>query len=193
MTESTYIALVRGINVGGKNKLLMADLRALVADLGWRDARTYIQSGNVVFSAAATPAVLADALESEIARVHSMSVAVIIRDAVRWKQYLKANPFLHLGEESSGLVMLALSKRQPNDAAADALRARATLGEEIRHVGDALWIHYPEGAGRSKLSPGLLDRVVGSPVTTRNWRTVLALERRCRPPPPSGGAGRRAT
>lgn len=63
----------------------------------------------------------------------------------------------------------------PRDDAVDGLRERAVNGERVRRVGDVLWIHYPGGAGRSKLSPGLLDRFVGSPVTTRNWRTVRKL------------------
>ena len=73
------------------------------------------------------------------------------------------------------LVMLALSREPPDPSTVDRLRERATAGERIERVGDALWIHYAGGAGRSKLAPGGLDRVVGSPVTTRNWRTVLKL------------------
>ena len=71
--------------------------------------------------------------------------------------------------------MLALCGAPPNEDAVDLLLHRAADGERITRVGDALWIHYAGGAGRSKLSPAILDRAAGSPVTTRNWRTVLKL------------------
>ena len=69
--------------------------------------------------------------------------------------------------------MLALAKAPPSSDAVQALQERAANGERVVRTGDALWIHYAGGAGRSKLSPALLDRLVGSPMTTRNWRTVL--------------------
>ena len=170
-----FLCLIRGINVGGHNRIPMAGLRTLCTDLGWTDVQTYIQSGNLFFRAGAAPAHLEAQLERGIERHFGVSAAVLVRSAAEWQAYLQANPFPESSRREPNLVMLALSREPPDPSTVDRLRERATAGERIERVGDALWIHYAGGAGRSKLAPGGLDRVVGSPVTTRNWRTVLKL------------------
>lgn len=175
MEPTTAIALLRGINVAGQNKIPMAELRALCAGLGWGAVRSYIQSGNLVFTSAAAPAELEAALEAAIAGRFGLSVPVIVRAAAGWPAYVRGNPFPDESQREPNLVMLALSKRPPLPGAAETLQARAANGERVAQVGDALWVHYAEGAGRSKLSPALFDRLAGSPVTARNWRTVLQI------------------
>jgi uncharacterized protein (DUF1697 family) len=172
----TFIALLRGINVGGHNKIPMAELRSLCVDLGWRDVQSYIQSGNLVFKADQVPAYLEAELEQAIDRRFGLSIPVIARAAAEWSAYMASNPYLDESAREPNLVMLALSKAPPTEDAAQKLQERAANGERIARVGDVLWIYFVEGAGRSKLSPSLLDRIVGSPVTMRNWRTVLALD-----------------
>lgn len=175
MPDTTRIALLRGINVTGQNKIPMADLRALCAELGWRDVQTYIQSGNVVFVAGAPAERLEAELEAGITRRFGLRIAVIVRDTAAWRAYLAANPFPEASRAEPNRVMLALSKAPPRPDAAAKLGERAAAGERIEQVGDALWVHYPGGAGTSKLSPTLFDRLAGSPVTARNWRTVQKL------------------
>jgi uncharacterized protein (DUF1697 family) len=175
MVLSTFVALLRGINVGGHNPVPMAELRSLCEPLGWQDVRSYIQSGNLVFQAEAAAAELEAEIEREIERHFGLVLPVIVRTAAQWRTYLGGNPFPEDSEREPNRVLLALSKAPPASDAADRLRGRAAGGEQIAQVGEALWIHYPGGAGRSKLTPGVLDRLVGSPVTTRNWRTVLQL------------------
>jgi uncharacterized protein (DUF1697 family) len=174
--RETFIALLRGINVGGHNKVPMAELRALGEELGWTGVRSYVQSGNLVFEAGAGLASLEAELERAIERTFDLSIHVIVRAAADWPAYVEGNPFPGASAKEPSLVMLALSKAPPKPGAVEALRERAADGERVERVGDALWIHYAGGSGRSKLSPALLDRLVGSPVTTRNWRTVLKLE-----------------
>lgn len=171
----TFIGLLRGINVGGHNKIPMSELRELCAELGWSGVQTYIQSGNLVFSAAAKPAALETELEQGIQKRFGLSIPIIIRAAADWQAYIKSNPFLKACREESHLVMLCLSQATPKADAAEGLRKRAAGGERIANVGDALWIHFAGGVARSKLSPAFLDRMVGSPVTARNWLTVLKL------------------
>lgn len=173
--EQRWIALLRGINVSGQNKIGMADLCALCADIGWHAVQHYIQSGNLVFTAAAAAPDLERALEHAITRRFGLNIPVIVRAAASWPAYVANNPFVAESEREPNLVMLALSRLPPKPDAADQLQERAANGERVQLVGDALWIHYAGGAGRSKLSPVLLDRLVGSPVTARNWRTVLHL------------------
>jgi len=175
MPPPTSIALLRGINVGGRTRIPMAELRALCAGLGWEDVRTYIQSGNVVFRAGAAAPALEEALERAVERRFGFPVPVIVRAAAEWPAYVEGNPFPEASGAEPNRVMLALSKAPPREEAVEGLRERAADGERIERVGDALWIHYAQGSGRSKLTPALLDRAAGSPVTTRNWRTVLQL------------------
>ncbi len=172
---SRFIALLRGINVGGRNKVPMSDLRSLCTDIGWSEVETYIQSGNVVFSSAAAPGLLEAEIERSIERRLGLSISVIVRSVSQWPAYIEGNPFPDASSTEPNLVMLALSKLPPRVDAVTLLRDRAVSGERVIQVGDALWILFSGGVAKSKLSPGLFDRLVGSPVTTRNWRTVLKL------------------
>jgi uncharacterized protein (DUF1697 family) len=169
------IALLRGINVGGHNRVPMPALRTLCEELGWGDVQTYIQSGNVVFRASTPLSDVAGMLEQAIVRRFQLTIPVIVRDAADWAAYIEGNPFPAASRDEPKLVMLALSKQEPAPGAAKLLQERASGDERIEQVGDALWIHYAAGVAGTKLSPGLLDRVVGSAVTTRNWRTVQKL------------------
>ena len=176
MPPARFVALLRGINVGGRNSIPMLELRSLCLNLRWADVHTYIQSGNVIFRAAAPAATLEGELEQAIERRFGLSVPVMVRAAADWTRYFGSNPFPEASASEPNLVMLALAKAPPKGGAVQGLQERATSGERIVQAGDALWIHYAGGAGRSKLSPAVLDRLVGSPVTTRNWRTVIKLK-----------------
>lgn len=171
-----FVALLRGINVSGRNRVPMADLRPLCETLGWSAVRTYIQSGNVVFEAKGEGASLEAALETAIQTRFGLAIPVIVRSAKQWPAYVSGNPFPQAAEAEPNRLMLCLSKVKPAGDCADMLQARAKDGEQVRLVGDAIYIHFPDGAGSSKLSPSLIDRLVGSPVTARNWRTMLTLQ-----------------
>lgn len=170
------IALLRAINVGGAAKLPMSQLRELCAELGWRDVRTYIQSGNVVFQADAAPAALEAALEEAVERRFGFSRPVLVRSAAQWGTYAAGSPFPAAEKDAANRLLLCLAKTEPPDGAEALLQDRAAAGEQVRRVGDALWVLYPEGVGTSKLTPNLFDRAAGSPVTARNWRTVTRLQ-----------------
>jgi uncharacterized protein (DUF1697 family) len=168
------VALLRAVNVGGR-KLPMAGLRALCAGLGWADVATYIQSGNVVFSSGMTPAEAEAALEAAVTRAYGYAAPAIVRSAGEWARLAAINPFPEVAATEPNRLMLLVSKAPPAAGAAEAIAARAAAGERVRQAGGALWFHYPEGAGTSKLTPSLIDRAVGSPGTARNWRTVRTL------------------
>ncbi len=170
-----YVALLRAVNVGGC-KLPMAELREVCAELGWDKVETYIQSGNVVFEASGRPASLEAALEKAVAKRFGFERPVIVRSARQWADYAKGSPFPEAEREEPNRLMLALSKNPPKADAPAVLEAKAAAGEQVKLKGDALWVHYPAGAGTSKLTPALFDKAAGSPVTQRNWRTVLKLQ-----------------
>lgn len=170
-----FIALLRGINVGGRNIIPMAELRSLCSDIGWNDVETYIQSGNIVFSSTRKSGDLERELEKGIEERFRISTPTIIRTGREWGSLMSGNPFPDASEHEPNLVMLALSKRKPAPEAVEALTTYAVNGERVIQVEGALWIHFPGGSGRSKLTPAVLDRLVASPVTLRNWRTVVRL------------------
>lgn len=166
---------MRGINVSGRHKVPMARLRTTCERVGCHDVRTYIQSGNVVCAAGVSAGTLEATLERAIEKDFGFAVPVIVRSGSRWDSYVEGNPFLDEARQEPGRVLLAASKRPPQSDAVSALRAYASPGERVEQNDDVVWIYYEGGIGRSKLSPAVLDRCVGSPVTARNWRTVLRL------------------
>lgn len=170
-----FVALLRGINVGGTRKVPMAGLRALAEELGWRDVATYIQSGNLVFTAAGKAPALEVRLEQALAKHFGFEVPTLVRSAREWEALVAANPLPEQAEADPAHLLLGLAKAKPRKEALAELRARAQGKERVELVGGALWLHYADGVARSKLSPAVLDRCVGSPVTARNWRTVLEL------------------
>lgn len=176
MNVGKFVALLRGINVTGTNKIPMADLRSHCAGLGWKEVRTYIQSGNVIFAAEESAPKLEALLEKEIEERFDLKIPVIVRSAGEWPKLVAGNPFAEAAEKELNRLMLLLSKKPPAKAAAEAIQERAKAGERVTRVGDSPWIHFPGGAGTSKLSPSLIDRLVGSPTTSRNYRTVLKLQ-----------------
>jgi uncharacterized protein (DUF1697 family) len=162
------VALLRAVNVGGR-KLPMAELRDLCADLGWSDVKTYVQSGNVIFSADGKPPALEKALEAEIEKRFGFNAPTFARTAREWAKYAQRNPFPEAAKSTPNLLLLYVSKTVRANGAEDAIQARAADGEVVKRAGDALWIYYPSGSGRSKLSPSLIDKAIGSPATSRNY------------------------
>lgn len=169
------IALLRAVNVGGR-KLPMAELRAMCGELGWEEVETYIQSGNLVFSAPGKAGEIERTLEEAIKERFGMDVPVMVRTASQWAGYIAANPFPRVAEDEPNRLQLLVSKQAPNSDAAEKLMERAQAGEAVKAAGGALWFHFPAGVGTSKLVPALIDKAAGSPSTSRNWRTVLKLQ-----------------
>jgi uncharacterized protein (DUF1697 family) len=178
--KGTFVALLRGINLSGQHKVPMAELRSACTKAGCEDVRTYIQSGNVVLSATAAPAQLESQLEGVIDRQFGFRVPVIVRSSAQWERYVEANPFPDESKSTPNWVVLALSKSPPASGAVPGLQERASKGERVVGAAGVLWIHYAAGIARSKLTPAVLDRLAGSAVTVRNWRTVLKLDQMIR-------------
>jgi uncharacterized protein (DUF1697 family) len=175
-----YLALLRGINVGGHNKVAMSDLRDLAAGLGHAEVATYIQSGNLVFSTAETdPAKLADALEREIAARLGLGPAVVVVSAAELAQVIADNPF---PAETNPRCLHAVFRRDavgPADIAAIAAAAQrareAGSHDDAAVVGRTLYLRTPDGLGRSDLAAQLLNSRAQSAGTARNWATVARL------------------
>ena len=167
-----YVALLRGINVGGHRKVPMAELRALAEEIGLGDPRTYVASGNLVFTCALGAPTLEKKIEKAIEERFGFDVDVIVRSARQWAGYRDGNPMRKESEAYPSKVMLTIGKRAATDAYFAALRKKAGPNERVERAGDAIWIWFGDGAGRSKMGTGPTTKEVW---TTRNWRTVEAL------------------
>lgn len=175
MAAKRYLALLRAVNVGGR-KVPMADLRKLAEGLGWNEVATYIQSGNLVFTAEGKPTELEAELETALKKQFGFEVPVIVRDQEQWDQCLAANPFHEAAETDARLLLLGVAKEPIRGQADEELKEIAGDVERVARDGEAFWIHFREGSARSRLTPKALDRAAGSPVTTRNWRTCMKLQ-----------------
>lgn len=165
---NTYIALLRGINVGGNKMIAMSALRETITGLGFNDVRTLLQSGNVVFRGArTTTAQLERMLETEF------DASVFVRTAAEWKEIIEANPFVAEVKRDPGHLLVMLLKDAPSKEDVKALRA-GIVGREIVDVaGRHAYFVYPDGVGRSKLTHALIEKKLGTRGTARNWNTVM--------------------
>jgi uncharacterized protein (DUF1697 family) len=167
---TSAVALLRGINVGGHRRVPMAELRALAEQIGLANPRTYVASGNLVFGTDKRAEDVAAELEQAIERRFGFAVGVIVRTGAEWQAYLHTNPFRAAAEEQPKWVWMFLSKQPPRNEAAVELAAAAPA-LRVEQTGDAIWVHFPEGVS-TKLLSIKWDRIIGSPATSRNWRTV---------------------
>ena len=170
---ATWVALLRGVNVGGKHRLPMADLRAALAELGFEDVATYVQSGNVVFrspkrSAAKLGEEVADTVES----LRGFRVPVLVLSAQALERAAAACPYAAAPDPTR--VQLAFLWSKPKRPDLEGLRALATKTEAFELDGDVLHLHAPDGIGRSKLA-AQVERKLGVEATVRNLRTVTKL------------------
>lgn len=171
---TTMIALLRGVNVGGHGKLSMDRLRQGVADLGYEDVRTYIQSGNVVFTTGRGGPPSAVQLERDLSAALGGPVSLVLRTAAELASVVEGNPYpaRHLAPATLHVTFLA---EAPAPERAAALEIPAGVDDELTLAGQDVYLHCPGGYGRTKLHNGFLERRLGVAATTRGWQTVLRL------------------
>jgi uncharacterized protein (DUF1697 family) len=170
---TAFVALLRGVNVGGACRLPMAALQDAFARAGAARVETLIQSGNVVCEACEGEAI-ADRAQREIQRAFGFSAPIVVRDADRWRALIAGNPFLARGADPDHLHLGCLSAA-PSAAALAQLDPRRSRPDEFVVVGSEIYLRLPNGVARSKLTNAWLDSRLGVVSTTRNWRTVTRL------------------
>lgn len=168
----TFIALLRGINIGG-NTLKMDRLRSLCSELGGANARTYVQSGNLVFDAGGSANQWAERLEKRLAGESRLPISVVVRAAAEFAAIRAGNPFLREPKIDIARLAVTFLQQTPSAKALAALRAMDIGSERFHVAGRELYLHCPEGFGNSKLY--MLDKVLGQKTTVRNWNTVVRL------------------
>jgi uncharacterized protein (DUF1697 family) len=169
-----HVALLRAVNVGGKNLVPMASLRALLEDLGFTRVRTLLQSGNAVFAGRAGPAV-EETLEKATRERLGVSTDLLVRSAAEWDEIRARNPFPEEARQDPGHLLVMCLKTAPPPGALEALRAAIVGRERVAVEGRQAYLVYPDGIGRSKLTVALVERKLGTRGTGRNWNTVEKL------------------
>jgi uncharacterized protein (DUF1697 family) len=169
-----FVALFSGINVGGNRIVKMADLRSFFEQLGFGDVATYVQSGNVVFrSAKGDEATLAKQLETAFDKKWGFHSRIMVRDLGWFERLVAENPYPEVASDPTKLHAYVL-EREPTADEVARLAEKCTGPERFEIKGDVLYLHAPEGLGKSVFA-NLISRTLKVPATARNWRTVLAL------------------
>ncbi len=169
------IALLRGINVGGRNRLPMKELAAIFLDAGCAHVQTYIQSGNVIFrSEPSLEKQIPSVISAEILNRFGYTVPTITRTAQELAEIVRVNPFANASVDSAKLHVVFLADR-PDTAAVELLDPHRSPGDEFAVLGSEVYLHCPDGFAGTRLSNSYFDSMLSTTSTTRNWRTTLKL------------------
>ena len=173
----THITLLRGINVGGNKKVAMADLRAFVEAIGFREARTLLQSGNLVFRSDGQrdDAALENFLDEQAAKHLGLSTKFLVRTAAEWSHVIVRNPFPEAAQTCPGRLLVMFFRESPTPEAVQTLRAVMIPSERIHPEGKHLYLACPDGVGDSKMANVLMSPRFSKTATGRNWNTILKL------------------
>ncbi len=170
---TTYIALLRGINLAGRRKVAMPALREALADAGFDEVATYIQSGNLVFDSGKSATGLRIEMEKLIEDRFGFAVPVLLRSAKQLDAVIASNPFPEPSDPR--LLHVVFLEKAANPNAVKKLADSATGSDEVKSVGKELYLNTPDGFGRSPLAAAMAKDPSGLTGTARNWRTVLKL------------------
>jgi uncharacterized protein (DUF1697 family) len=168
------VAMLRGVNVGG-NSLKMDWLREACAGLGLQDVRTYVQSGNIVFSSRLGVEKLANTLKTTIDAQTRLPVSVVVRSASEMEKIVAGNPFLKAKGVDPAKLHVTFLAKAPSKPALEKLDALAGTRDEYRWVGREIYLHCPINYGETKLSNTAIEKAFSVGATTRNWKTVNVL------------------
>ena len=167
----TFVALLRGINLGRAKRVAMADLKRIIEDLGHRDVVTYIVSGNAVFTGTGGAASIEKAIEKSIKSELGLEVVMMVRGANDMKKVVAKNPFIKQGADPAALHV-AFLKKKPTADAVRAVDPERFAPDELAVDGRTVYLHLPKGYAKANLGNAQVEKLLGVPASTRNWRTV---------------------
>jgi uncharacterized protein (DUF1697 family) len=174
---TAHLALLRGVNVGGRKRVPMEALRQTALDLGLSGALTYLQSGNLAFLAPESEGRRAgEMLHRALSERFGVSAAVIVRPHAALSAVIAANPFAEAARSDPAHLLVVFMDEAPDPGGLAPLRAAARLGEQVEVIGNEVFVHYAGGVADSRLTAALIDRTLRATGTARNWNTVMALE-----------------
>jgi uncharacterized protein (DUF1697 family) len=166
-------AFLRGVNVAGKNKVSMAELRQMLSDLGFPNPRTLLQSGNLIFEADRTGSELEAHLETETEQRLGLRTQFMVRNHAELEALVAANPFPDEAKNDPSHLVVVFLKSAPKEGGLAELQAAIKGREIVRAHGNHVYAVYPDGIGDSKLTPAQFDGKLGTKGTGRNWNTVM--------------------
>ena len=168
------IVLLRGVNLVSRNRVSMPELREALAEAGFEDVKTYVQSGNVVVTTKQAPSRVAKAVARLIDERFDLDIGVVVRTRAELATIVRRSPLASVATDSKRYQVTFLDG-DPDPAAVEKLEAAAAVGERVVLVGRELYTWHPSGMGRSKLARLLSGKALGVTATSRNWSTVTAL------------------
>jgi uncharacterized protein (DUF1697 family) len=169
----SYVALLRGINVGGRSMVAMSDLCKLLESLDFVEVQSLLQSGNLVFkSGPLTSIAIENILEKEAAQSLGRPIDFLVRNSKEWKAIITNNPFHEEAVRDPSHLLVMCLKDAPNGKALTSLKAAIAGQEYFQAQGRQLYIVYPDGIGRSKLTISLIEKKLDTRGTGRNWNTI---------------------
>lgn len=173
---TTYISLLRGINVSGQKKIQMKDLKSLYESLGFKNVITYIQSGNVIFSCEEEIELkLVDIISTKIRDVFSFNVSIVIRSKDDWVKIIENNTFINRKDINPEKLHITLLSQVPSEINTDVLDKVKHSSEEYVFGEREIYLYCPEGYGRTMLSNNYIESKLKVSATTRNWKTINKL------------------
>lgn len=176
MPNSTYIALLRGINVSGQKKIKMADLRVLMGNLGYAEVQTYIQSGNIVFKTEPEQVeILAEKIKAGIQAEYGWEVPVLVMQAADIQSAIAGYPWTDKGDRTPEQIYLTFLENAPEPERVAALDQSAYSPEEFVLSNKVIYFFSPNGYGRAKMNNNFFEKKLKVRATTRNWRSTNKL------------------
>lgn len=173
----TYISLLRGINVGGRNKIKMADLKLIYQQFGHQDVQHYIQSGNIIFKSTESDIpVLENQIKDQILKDYGYQIKIMIKKADIMKTIVESNPFLKGRDEDIKFLSLSFLSEIPSSDLVDNLKDFQYKTDEFAIHENLIFLFTPGGYGTTKLSNNFFERKLKVSATTRNWKTILKLQ-----------------
>jgi uncharacterized protein (DUF1697 family) len=179
---TTYVGVLRAINLGSHNKIAMSDLRAMLEKMGFEDPRTLILSGNIVFKSASSSCDRVEKLLEEASTKHlGVTTDYFVRSAKEWQGIIAANPFPKEAKNDPARLVMMCLRDAPTTAQVKALQDAIKGREIVKAKGKHAYFVYPDGQGRSRLTIQMIEKALGTRGTARNWNTVLKLGELAKP------------
>jgi uncharacterized protein (DUF1697 family) len=172
----TYVSLIRGINVGGKNIIPMAGLLKIYADLKFTNSQTYLQSGNVIFQSGCSDAKSIESLLTEHIKIRfGCEVPVLVLEFSELKHIVTMNPFVSDQSKDIAALYVTFLSDKPKGTSSEKLYQNQSSGEEFSITDKAVYLYCPMGYGKTKLNNSFIEKQLKVTATTRNWNTTLHL------------------
>lgn len=168
-----YIILLRGINVSGQKKILMADLRELLNSSGFGEVQTYIQSGNIIIASEATAENVSEKIQKKVFEEYKFEVKVFVLTPQELQQTVEENPFAADETKDVSRTYVTFLEEQPKNT--EALKGFKFPEEEFVLKGRSIYFYSPNSYGRAKMNNNFFEKKLGLQATTRNWRTITKL------------------